>query len=124
MPAEKNASGREPSGGPSTVARRWITGLSLWWTAVPVVLVGQMFIGTSGVRDPLGEALVRVLLWACVGGIVLAPVVGFALARATGHTEARRRFATMGALSLGFCLLFVLFLWFAAECAPGDPSCS
>ncbi|WP_328962122.1 hypothetical protein [Streptomyces virginiae] len=124
MSVERNPSGSEPSGGPSTTARRLITGLSLWWTAVPVVFAAQVFIGISGVRGSLGEGLVLVMLWACVGGVVLAPVIGFATARATGHTEARKRFATMGALSLGFCLLVVLFLRFAAECAPGDPSCS
>ncbi|WP_158820884.1 MULTISPECIES: hypothetical protein [unclassified Streptomyces] len=99
-------------------------GLSLWWTAVPVVFVAQAFVGASGVRGPLGDGLVRVTLWACVGGIVLAPALGFAVARATGHTEARKRFTTMGALSLGFCLLVALFWQFVTECAPGDPACS
>ncbi|MFG2975333.1 hypothetical protein ACGFYY_20420 [Streptomyces sp. NPDC048331] len=122
-------SGRAPSDAPSTTVGspavgRLITGLSLWWTAVPVVFVAQAFLGAAGVRGPLGDGLVLVMLWACVGGILLAPALGYAVARATGHARARKRFATMGALSLGFCLLVALFWQFAMECAPGDPACS
>ncbi|MFJ6483888.1 MULTISPECIES: hypothetical protein [unclassified Streptomyces] len=123
MSDDGNAPLREPAGGPSTTVRRLITGLSLWWTAVPVVFVAQAYIWSAGVRGPLGEGVVFVLLWACIGGVVLAPVLGFAVAQVAGHTEARRRFVTMGALSLGFCVLVALFFQFAMECAPGDGAC-
>ncbi|WP_328789256.1 MULTISPECIES: hypothetical protein [unclassified Streptomyces] len=117
-------SGPEPSGGPSTAVKRLITGLSLWWTAVPVVFVAQAYLWSAGVRGPLGEGVARVLLWTCIGGVVLAPALGLVVARAAGHAGARKRFAVMGALSLGFCLLVALFFRFAMECAPGDGSCS
>ncbi|MCJ1679708.1 hypothetical protein MTF65_20655 [Streptomyces sp. APSN-46.1] len=84
--------------------------------ASPLTFALSMLIGVqSRDRDPLWEGVTRVLLWAGMGGVVVAPSVGLVVALIGRRRRARRRFALMGAASLTACVILLVFWKLALE---------
>ncbi|GAA0269885.1 hypothetical protein GCM10009527_077720 [Actinomadura nitritigenes] len=88
------------------VASRFITGLTAWWLAFPVALwIGSALIGDNVYDETFWDRVGRMLMWVGVGGALLSPIAGTAVALFGRQRRACVRFAMMGALSYG------VFLW-------------
>ena len=80
-----------------------------WWFAFPVALALGFALDGGSSENVLERSTTVGLHWAGIGGAVLAPIMGLAVALLGRRRKASGYFATMGALTL--CV--VLFLLYA-----------
>ncbi|MET9608882.1 hypothetical protein ABZZ17_28110 [Streptomyces sp. NPDC006512] len=94
--------------------------LGRWWMASPACFVAAVLVGAfAQTRYLVDEWALAALVWAGLGGLVLAPAVGLGIALFGGRRDVLRRFAVMGAVSAVAVLLFFAFWEFASECPDG-----
>ncbi|MGI5329595.1 hypothetical protein [Actinomadura nitritigenes] len=94
---------------PTVAARRAtsrsIIGLTAWWLTFPVALwIGAALMDDDVYGESFWDWVGRILMWVGVGGALLSPITGIAVALFGRQRGACVRFAMMGALSYGGCL--------------------